>query len=68
MKIEEIQELGMDNQIHLCDSCHEELPNCDQEKHIIFGTGLGDDNICACSSYNPVHVRNYEAERDMTIK
>ena len=67
MKIEEIQELGMINDVHLCNSCHEELPDCDQEKHIIHGTGPGDDNIAACSAYNPVHVRNYEEERDLTF-
>ena len=68
METIEIQEFGLLNEIHLCDSCHEELPNCDDGKHIIYGTGQGGDNICACSSYNPVHVRHYDTERDIMLE
>ena len=57
-----MQELGMENETHLCDSCHEEMPECDP-KYIIFGTGKGKDNIAACNIHNPVHTRNYEEER-----
>ncbi len=68
MKIAEMQTLGMSNKVHLCDSCMDELPDCDQEKHVVHGTGKGDDNISACSSYRPIETRNYEKERDAILE
>lgn len=62
-----IQGYPMVNSVHLCDSCSFELPNCEDEKHIIYGSGVGEDNIAACSDYNPVRIRNYEEERFNTI-
>ena len=66
MKDKTMQEIGLSNQVHLCNSCCDELPGCDDDKHIIYGDGNGEDNIAACSSYRPVHIRNYEEERDIT--
>lgn len=62
MKDTTMQDLGMENEIHLCNSCHEELPECNPS-FIVYGTGKGNDNIAACDIYNPCHVRNYEEER-----
>lgn len=43
-----------DNKINLCDSCRMHYPDCDaDEGDIIFGTGEGNDNVCACSKYRP---------------
>ncbi len=38
--------------IHLCDSCKKSYPECDStSKDVIFGTGIGNDNICVCLCY-----------------
>ncbi len=42
----------MINTTNLCDSCADAIPRCDPQS-IIFGTGKGNDNIIACSSYQP---------------
>ena len=43
-----------DNQINLCDSCDYLYPECPSEKDdVIFGNGIGNDNICACNKYKP---------------
>lgn len=43
-----------DNKVHLCDSCRYSYPDCPSEKNdVIFGNGTGNDNICACSKYEP---------------
>lgn len=65
MKDTTMQQLGMENEVHLCNSCHNEIPECNPE-FVIYGTAAGNDNICACSSYNSVHTRNYDEERDIT--
>ena len=52
-----IQDLNMENEVNLCASCRNELPECPSES-IIFGTGVGYDNICACSDYEPIESRN----------
>jgi hypothetical protein len=67
MKDTTMQELGMENETHLYNSCHEEISEC-SPSFVIYGTGKGNDNIAACDTYNPVHVRNYEEERDIVLK
>ncbi len=52
-----IQEIGMENEVNLCDSCCNEMPICDGD-NIIFGTGKGNDNICACSTYESIQLRS----------
>lgn len=43
------------NQVNLCDSCTYTYPECPSEKDdVIFGNGIGNDNICACNKYQPV--------------
>ena len=66
MKDTTMKDLGMVNNIHLCNSCQEEMPECNPG-HMIWGTGKGDDNVAACDIYNPCHVRNYEEERHNTL-
>lgn len=39
-----------DNKVNLCDSCVHNYPQCSGNK-IIFGDGLGKDNICCCNKY-----------------
>ena len=43
-----------DNQINLCDSCDYSYPDCPSKNDdVIFGNGIGNDNICACNKYKP---------------
>ncbi len=56
-KVKTMQELGMENEVNLCDSCCNDLPECLQD-NIIFGTGIGNDNIAACSSYEAITFKN----------
>lgn len=43
-----------DNQINLCDSCNYSYPDCPSKNDdVIFGNGIGNDNICACNKYKP---------------
>ena len=42
------------NKVNLCDSCSQSYPECPSEfENLIFGDGIGNDNICACSYYSP---------------
>jgi len=66
MKTNTMQDLGMMNDVNLCDSCSNQQPECDPNS-VIFGTGIGDDNIAACDIYDPVEVRNFVAERNYMI-
>ena len=44
--------IKLNNQIHLCDSCKYDYPNCPSENEdVLFGNGIGDDNICCCAKY-----------------
>ena len=52
-----IQELGQENETNLCKSCCHEYPTCDADD-IIFGNGVGNDNICACSNYEAISWRS----------
>lgn len=46
------------NKVHLCDSCAYIYPDCPSKKeNVIFGDGVGNDNICCCSCYDPVWDR-----------
>lgn len=43
-----------DNQTNLCDSCDYSYPDCPTKNDdVIFGNGIGNDNICACNKYKP---------------
>jgi len=43
-----------DNQTNLCDSCNYSYPDCPSKNDdVIFGNGIGNDNICACNKYKP---------------
>lgn len=45
---------ALNNQVNLCDSCTYTYPECPSEKYeVIFGNGIGNDNICACNKYQP---------------
>lgn len=40
------------NQVHLCNSCKYDYPECPAEmSDIIFGNGKGHDNVCACAKF-----------------
>jgi hypothetical protein len=42
----------LNNQIHLCDSCKYDYPNCPSENEdVLFGNDVGNDNICCCAKY-----------------
>lgn len=45
---------ALNNQVNLCDSCTYTYPECPSEKDdVIFGNGIGNDNICGCNKYQP---------------
>lgn len=45
---------ALNNQVNLCNSCTYTYPECPSEKDdVIFGNGIGNDNICACNKYQP---------------
>ena len=50
MKSIQIQDIGLENEVNLCDSCAHSLPECESD-NMIFGTGEGDDNVASCSAY-----------------
>lgn len=50
----ELPSIQPNNQVHLCDSCSYTYPECPSVyTDVIFGNGIGNDNICACSKYLP---------------
>lgn len=44
------------NGVHLCNSCSYDYPKCD-DIQIIFGDGIGNDNICCCNKYEPLWTK-----------
>ena len=53
----------INNQINLCDSCKYLYPACPSGKEkddVIFGNGIGNDNICACDKYDPLQTKEDE--------
>lgn len=53
-ELEEMSSAQPDNQVNLCDSCKYTYPECPSAvTDVIFGTGKGNDNICACNKYEP---------------
>lgn len=56
-QIDTMQKIGLENEVNLCNSCCSVYPNC-EAKNIIFGTGKGNDNIAACSSYEAITFRH----------
>lgn len=52
----------INNQINLCDSCKYLYPACPsgEEDDVIFGNGIGNDNICACNKYDPLKTKEDE--------
>ena len=52
------------NAVHLCESCKNEYPECDGAiDNIMFGDGVGNDNICCCASYKPLKVHKWAERR-----
>ena len=51
------------NQVHLCDFCKYDYPECPDEKDdVIFGNGTGHDNICACAKFEIKPERTAKVE------
>lgn len=43
------------NKVHLCASCGHKYPECPSGKaDVLYGDGVGNDNICCCSRYEPL--------------
>jgi hypothetical protein len=54
----------MQSQAHLCHTCKHEFPTCKNEK-IIFGSGLGNDNVVYCDGYEEHgEAYHFKAELD----
>ena len=43
-----VQELGLENEVNLCDSCQHVIPTCKGD-NLIYGTSKGNDNVAACN-------------------
>ena len=53
--INEIDGTVVGNKVNLCDSCKHEYPVCMAgSADVLFGDGVGDDNVCCCSCYDPI--------------
>lgn len=51
----------INNQINLCDSCKYLYPACpSEEDDVLYGNGIGNDNICACNKYDPLKTKEDE--------
>ena len=59
MEQKSITEFDQENRVNLCDSCEWEYPDCPTHRNIVFGTGVGGDNICACDEYIPITTRKH---------
>ena len=58
----------LNNKVNLCDSCEQTIPNCDAASDdMIFGDGVGYDNVCACSKYRPTKSRMTKGEKFRTV-
>jgi len=59
--INEIDGTVVGNKVHLCDSCTHEYPVCNAgSADVLFGDGVGDDNVCCCSCYDPIKKKMTE--------
>jgi len=52
-----IEEFGISSDLHLCESCCLEFPTCPSSV-LVWGDGIGNDNVVACASYDPLEVRH----------
>ena len=49
------------NSVCLCNSCCNKYPECESEDiDIVFGDGVGNDNICCCNKYEPIVEHDYD--------
>ncbi len=45
----------LNNGVHLCNSCRWDYPTCEaDDEGVMFGDGVGCDNICCCNKYEPI--------------
>lgn len=65
-KCTNITNLGMTNKVNLCESCKYEFATC-KAKQIIFGTGLGNDNVAACDTYLPLRLNEWVELADVPL-
>jgi len=53
--INEIDGTVVGNKVNLCDSCKHEYPVCMAgSADVLFGDGVGSDNVCCCACYEPI--------------
>lgn len=52
-----IEDFDTSSNLHLCDSCCLDFPTC-PGKILVWGDGVGNDNVVACASYEPLQVRH----------
>jgi hypothetical protein len=41
----------MNSKDNLCKYCQLEIPTCPKANHLVFGDGVGNDNIIECSEF-----------------
>ena len=53
--INEIDGTVVGNKVNLCESCRLEYPVCIAgSADVLFGDGVGGDNVCCCAYYDPI--------------
>jgi len=62
MESRTMQEIGMENKVNLYSSCFKSFATCNSES-VIYGTGIGSDNIAACDAYDPIRLKMSEAQK-----
>lgn len=52
------------NKVNLCSSCSKDYPVCDGD-NLLFGDGVGNDNIITCAGYTPRSSRSLDEQREI---
>ena len=48
---------------NLCKYCSNDFATCPKANHIVFGDGVGNDNVIECSEFSPIsYFNNYPIE------
>jgi len=67
IKTLQLSEVGMSNQVNLCDSCCYVQPTC-EGNNMIFGDGVGNDNVVSCSIYEAIYNRPHPHDSESIME
>lgn len=54
--------------INLCDTCVNEIANCAANDSIVFGAGIGNDNVVECLAYVKTEAQAAQEETEMDCR